>query len=216
MFVFLAIFMVSCISGQPLNISSNEVILETAIKYDNSFLDLHNGDTKEAVAWINKVVKETKPLLLELDVKVHLEVIGDIEYKNVNLSPDPESMDRLRGQEHKTPVLTSYFSGFKAGPGQDSGLANLGEACDTKGSAIAIVSPAQNIAGTARILAHELGHTMGMKHDDQNQAGGPCNEPSGMMAPTVAADVNSWTSCSNAELALWLSTPAMCVGNFLV
>ena len=54
MFALLAVMVSFFVGGQPLDSLPTEVILRTAIKYNKGFLDLHNGDTSKAVAYLNK------------------------------------------------------------------------------------------------------------------------------------------------------------------
>ena len=213
MFALLAICIAFCAFGQPLNALPSDVVLKTKIRFDNTFLDLHNGDVNKAAAWIKEVVKKAKPLLLKIDViKVHLKVVGAIEHKDIIVTATKSNLKVLQKKPYKAQMLTVYFSGDQLG----YGLSANGRACSGfRGKGVAIVSsrPLREpydyvIAVTARLLAHELGHTIGMHHDDENQNGGPCNEPAAMMAPTVSYNTNSWTSCSKDEFADWFTSKA--------
>ena len=209
MFSLLAIFITSSVSGQPLDSQPSEVTLRTAIKYDNGFMDLHNGDTGKAVDWLNQLVEHVKPLLLKLDIKVHLEVDADIEHKDILIGPDQTSLSTLQAKAQQSNILTVYLTGKRLG----KGMAPLGAACKTEGSALAILSPqdvqVRNLSVWAGLLAHELGHTLGMNHDDENNNGGPCDEDHGLMASTVAGDW--WTSCSQREFLAWYQTSGSCL-----
>ena len=50
-----------------------------------------------------------------------------------------------------------------SGRGSDKGIAFVGAACKTWGTQISINEKAKTKLATARLLAHELGHNIGMQ-----------------------------------------------------
>ena len=95
-------------------------------------------------------------------------------------------------------------------------MAKIGAACNTEGLALAILSPrdveVENLSSSAGLLAHELGHTLGMNHDDKNNNnGGRCGGDPGIMEPTVPPGCDWWTSCSEREFLAWYQTNGSCL-----
>ena len=127
MFALLAICIAICAFSHPLNALPSDVVLKTKIKFDNTFLDLHNGDVNKAAAWIKEVVEEAKPLLLKIDViKVHLKVVGAIEHMDIIVTATESFVGVLQKKPYKAKMLTVYFSGDQLGVGYAANAAALG------------------------------------------------------------------------------------------
>ena len=58
-------------------------------------------------------------MLLKLDIKVHLEVAGDIEHTDIPTGPNRKSaLLTLIEPSHESNMLTVYFTGFRFGKGR--------------------------------------------------------------------------------------------------
>ena len=55
------------------------------------------------------------------------------------------------------------------------------------------------------VIAHEMGHNLGMVHDGERTEGNSCSPDSHLMSPVLGPGKVTWSSCSNAELTNFLT-----------
>jgi len=166
--------------------------LKTRVMYDNSLLNKFGGDSWKVKSYLRKVFELTKPKFLTLDIKINLKRVGRIEHIDDNISTrDLEKLDR-KGYDS----LTSIFCATSG----NSGIAYVEKACDTTGSALNIVSREDpnehDVSAASRLFAHELGHNIGMDHDDEGH--NRCHDGH-LMESRIHWDAAVWSECSNSE-----------------
>lgn len=55
------------------------------------------------------------------------------------------------------------------------------------------------------VIAHEMGHNLGMNHDGETNSGNQCDPNKYLMSPVLGPGKVRWSTCSNAELQKFLT-----------
>ena len=55
------------------------------------------------------------------------------------------------------------------------------------------------------VIAHEMGHNLGMNHDGESNSGNHCDSNKYLMSPVLGPGKVTWSSCSNKELQQFLT-----------
>ena len=55
------------------------------------------------------------------------------------------------------------------------------------------------------VIAHEMGHNLGMNHDGETSSGNTCDPNTNLMSPVLGPGKVTWSSCSNQEINDFLS-----------
>jgi len=61
----------------------------------------------------------------------------------------------------------------------------------------------KSVASMGKLIAHEMGHNMGLQHDadefGEYPPGGPCDKPSNIMMPSIHDSSLKWSTCSKKD-----------------
>ena len=147
--------------------------------YDNSLLAEFGNSPTRVKQWLGMVVERAKPMMLLLDMRVHLKVVGTIEHFNKNIRKISEWIEKISKTENKGKMgVISYFSAgnrshflhkitipssFILGSGNTKGMSYMGSACRTDGTQISITGKGKSILDTAKSFVHSLGYNIGIR-----------------------------------------------------
>ena len=65
------------------------------------------------------------------------------------------------------------------------------------------------------VIAHEMGHNLGMNHDGETSSGNTCDPNTNLMSPVLGPGKVTWSSCSNQEINNFLSNRFQKISQFL-
>jgi len=174
----------------------NAVTLRTNIMYDLSLKEHFGGSDQRTMQWVASVVELTKPLLAKLDLSIEL-VVDEVGFLDRKIKPKDMDVDTLRPSS-----LTSYFCLNLKKNKEDEivgGKANTDAACNKNGRAVIISSlwTEENSAlETSAVFAHEIGHSVGMPHNEDDQYRDECKDD-GIMNEKRKKGALKWTFLSN-------------------
>ncbi|XP_065182618.1 zinc metalloproteinase-disintegrin-like EoMP06 [Sycon ciliatum] len=123
-------------------------------------------------------------------------------------------VDKLVGRIHHDNAQLMTGRDFD---GDTIGQATIAEICSPTRSGGVNQDTASAFSAVAAIIAHEMGHNLGMKHDDRH--GCDCTATSWTGGCVMAGEAghlppNSWSSCSRSDLSTFLSHGAgHCLSN---
>ena len=55
------------------------------------------------------------------------------------------------------------------------------------------------------VIAHEMGHNLGMNHDGESNSGNHCDANKYLMSPVLGPGKVTWSTCSSKELQRFLT-----------
>ena len=135
--------------------------LPLVMMYDNSVQASHGYHPLAVEKWVLRVVELTKPLLAALrPSNINLNVIK-VENWPGKFKVSPKQLKTLVKNRLNKKYLTILLVGGTEG--KRKGSAVLGSACREDGWALGMLEDRNNDTATARRIAHEIGHTLGMR-----------------------------------------------------
>merc|ERR1712025_30122 len=156
----------------------------------------------EVDKWVKNLVKQANKLFSHPSLATTLTIqVMSIKRVKDNLSNNmKDSMEKFERKNYHLGVL---------GLGDNSGLGFAGSACrdswvingwrvKTAANFAIKLNPEDEIALVGALLAHEIGHVIGMHHN--HKAGCYKAWGNGLMEPSVNKYSKKWTSCNNEQL----------------
>jgi len=170
--------------------------LETDMYYDNSLLERFNNNHTSVRQWLSKVYELTKIRMVHPDLimSVHLKR-RKVEHLNDRITASIKDLERLFPRGYKN--VGSFFCYDICREWCDVGYAYGSSTCNTRGYGINInefYREDDSELYTAMTWAHELGHNLGMRHDEEHGGPkGPC------VGKGLMSNVDGWSRCNNED-----------------
>ena len=137
--------------------------LPLVMMYDSNVQASHGYRPSDVKTWVNRVVELTKPRLAALTPSSIRLNVTKVEHWPGRFKVNSKQLKKLAlGEDHPNKKhLTMLLVGGTIG--RRKGNAVLGSACREDGYAFGMLKDMKNDTKTARVLAHEIGHTLGMR-----------------------------------------------------
>jgi len=196
-----------CASGNCNSMPSKQK-MQVKVHYDTSF----NADTSDVNSYLDQMFTHVQSHFcqISLGTQVHIEVLGSYTYHADQTWT--ATGDILGGSVKDIAAADNSGADVQVFMCKDSsfygtvGIAWVGTMCKTyySGYNANLNEKRQNVLSSSSVVAHEMGHNMGMLHDFDDVHGGsngPC-DGTGIMSYGSAPNV--WSTCSrNDFLALY-------------
>jgi hypothetical protein len=174
--------------------------LSLTVVTDTEFSALHGNDRDSVVAGrlnvIDGIYSEQLQVRVALGHLQHLDANGSLSVTDGStlLSTFRSYMNSGDGSAIPKGGLSHLFSG-KDFDGNTAGVAYVGTLCSSS-SGYGVNQVRGTSAVTAVIVAHEMGHNFGARHD--GQSGSPCAGQTGswLMSPSVSGSQTRFSQCS--------------------
>ena len=136
--------------------------LPLVMMYDSTVQASHGYHPSAVEAWVHRVVELTRPRLAVFrPSSIRLNVLRIDNWPGTFKVGTKVILNLARNRSDKKD-LTMLLVG-PAQPAYKKGVAVRGTACREDGTALGMVEDRNNDTETARILAHEIGHTLGIR-----------------------------------------------------
>lgn len=181
------------------------LMLELELAFDKQFQDRFEKPKEQAGAIMNMVegfYKDQFGIIFDTLSLTFLNSAQDGLFSTTTEAGDLLSDVRDKRAAGSIDFLQSNRSIFHLISGRDfnggtAGVAYVGTLCGGNGFASGVINALNNNVVTALIVAHEIGHNLGARHDGQvNTEGAACQSGQFIMGPSVSSNVSSFSSCS--------------------
>jgi len=198
----------SCAAGQCTALPETN-LMNVKVGYDDTFnADL--GSASAAAAYLDSMFTHVQTFFCHstLGSKIQIQRDGDYTYHSGNTwkaEPDFGSLDgpikSITSGSSSNAHLFVYLCKDPAFYGT-IGLAWVGTLCGPnswKGYKASINEKRASAVSTAEVVAHEMGHNMGMSHDFADKHGGQSGACNGQGLMSYGSVPQKWSSCSTAD-----------------
>ncbi|XP_041481881.1 uncharacterized protein LOC121429044 isoform X7 [Lytechinus variegatus] len=192
--------------------TSGTKYLETSVVADSKMFDYHGDDTEFYLFTIlNQVAGLFRDRSLSTDLRLLITSITIMEEPQINLDLTDELSHSLKSfckwQKGENSDISILLTRRDLEIGGNDGVTgkskDIGGACDP--SRRCIIVQDHGPSGTIFTLAHEIGHSLGMYHDDSESE---CTDNKNIMASgnSGGSEAFKWSRCSNNDLLEFLSS----------
>ncbi|WP_417513192.1 M12 family metallo-peptidase [Marinobacter sp.] len=184
------------------------LMLELELAFDKQFQDRFAKPKEQAGAIMNMVegfYKDQFGIIFDTLSLTFLDNAQDGLFSTTTEAGDLLSDVREKRAAGRLGFLQSDRSIFHLISGRDfnggtAGVAYVGTLCSGNGFASGVTNVLNSNVVTALIVAHEIGHNLGARHDGQDGEGAACQSGQFIMSPSVGSDVSSFSSCSYGSI----------------
>ena len=201
-------FAASCNAGQCSSLPATN-LMRVKVGYDNTFLS-DSGSSTAAASYLDSMFTHVQTYFCHssLGSKIKLERDGGYTHhsgQNWRAESDSGSLDGpIKSITYASSSNAHLFVYLCKDPAFSGviGLAWVGTLCGPsswKGYKASINEKRQNSVATAKVVAHEMGHNMGMLHDFDNVHGGSGGACNGQGLMSYGNTPTQWSTCSRND-----------------
>ena len=202
-------FEASCNAGQCSSLPATN-LMRIKVGYDNTFYSDTGSSTTSADSYLDSMFTHVQTYFCHstLGSKIQLERDGGYTYhqgQNWKAEPESGSLDGpIKDITYASSSNAHLFVYLCKDPAFYGviGLAWVGTLCGPnswKGYKASINEKRGNAVSTAKVVAHEMGHNMGMLHDFDNVHGGNGGACNGQGLMSYGNTPTQWSTCSRND-----------------